>query len=206
MFSAWNYAINMLIFFLLIGIALYMLDRKVGIAIYRGFYNAFHKNHKMPEEHAKGFLYRQRTNRKVAVAGTLSTVASIYGAIHDPGVNLLAGLALWLLMMPTMFLGFWIGSLIYRILPHRAKIFDTMDDLGEKLSSGGIKEVTGHAVGAGSDAAQKIFARARNVIWPVSPPPTPPAPPPAPVQEVVPPAPVSEQDANEALDRYVRRR
>src|ERR1700683_3875419 len=70
--TAWNYAWSVLTACFVLGVAIFLLDRKFGIKIYRFLYDFFHKD-PMPSDVDRGFLYNQSTNRGVTGAVFLST-------------------------------------------------------------------------------------------------------------------------------------
>src|SRR4051812_7036145 len=104
--TAWNYALSVLTACIVLGIAIYLIDRKYGIKIYRFGYDFFHKN-PMPEVEQYGFLYNQSTNRGVSVAVFLSTIYSLY-MVWELGfsMNFIAEFIVWLLMPPALVGGF----------------------------------------------------------------------------------------------------
>ncbi len=205
MLFVWDYVVSMLAFFWLVGIAGYFLDRKLGVHLYRWMYNLFHKQ-PMPPDIERGFLYKQPTNRKVAVAVLIDTIQSVYVLAFKPDVNYLAEVVLWLLEPITMLFGFWMGAGIYRFLTRRRKIFQKIDDLGAQLRSGEIKE---NIRGAGAkvvDAISAIPGQMGEAVYPSSP--APPVPPTTPLNKPKEPEPPAPEvfDGKEAIDRYTRRK
>src|SRR5262249_5361479 len=129
----WNYAWSVLTACFVLGIAIYLLDRKFGVKIYRFGYDLFHKN-PMPSEVERGFLYNQSTNRGVTVAVFLSTVYSLY-MVWELGfsMNFIAELIVWLLMPLALVGGFWVGRWVYKLLLRRSVYLDNLDEFGEKI-------------------------------------------------------------------------
>ena len=126
--TAWNYAWSVLTACFVLGIAIYLLDRKFGVKIYRFGYDLFHKN-PMPGEVERGFLYNQSTNRGVTVAVFLSTVYSLY-MVWELGfsMNFIAELIVWLLMPLALVGGFWVGRWVYKLLLRRSVYLDNLDE------------------------------------------------------------------------------
>lgn len=131
--TAWNYAWSVLTACFVLGIAIFLVDRKFGITVYRFGYDFFHKN-PMPGDVERGFLYNQSTNRGVTVAVFLSTVYSLY-MVWELGfsMNFIAELIVWLLMPPALVGGFWAGRWVYRLLLHRSVYLDNLDEFGQKI-------------------------------------------------------------------------
>jgi hypothetical protein len=139
--TAWNYAWSVLTACFVLGVAIFLLDRKFGIKIYRFLYDFFHKD-PMPSDVDRGFLYNQSTNRGVTVAVFLSTVYSLY-MVWELGfsMNFIAELIVWLLMPPALVGGFWAGRWVYRFLLRRSVYLDNLDEFGQKIEHIEVGEV-----------------------------------------------------------------
>jgi len=133
--TAWNYAWSVLTACFVLGIAMYLLDRKLGVKLYRFGYDFFHKN-PMPGDVERGFLYNQSSNRGVTVAVFLSTVYSLY-MVWELGfsLNFIAELIVWLLMPPALVGGFWTGRWVYKLLLRRSVYLDNLDEFGEQVEN-----------------------------------------------------------------------
>lgn len=131
--TAWNYAWSVLTACLVLGVAIYLLDRKFGVSIYRFGYDLSHKN-PMPKEVERGFLYQQSTNRGVSVAVFLSTVYSLF-MVWELGfaMDFIAELIVWLLMPPALVGGFWLGRWVYKVLLRRSVYLDKVDEFGQTI-------------------------------------------------------------------------
>jgi hypothetical protein len=141
--TAANYAWSVLTACLVLGIAIYLLDRKFGTVIYRFAYDFFHRKRPMPKDVVSGFLYGQSTNRGVTVAVFVSTVYSVYmwwrlGLTMD----FLAELLVWVLMPPMLVIGFKLGYLVHKLLLRRNEYFDKLDSFNDKIQDVDLKEVS----------------------------------------------------------------
>jgi hypothetical protein len=76
--TAWNYAWSVLTACFVLGVAIFLLDRKFGIKIYRFLYDFFHKD-PMPSDVDRGFLYNQSTNRGVTRSVPFDRVQPVHG-------------------------------------------------------------------------------------------------------------------------------
>lgn len=190
--TAWNYAWSVLTACFVIGIAIYLLDRKFGCHVYRFAYDFFHKN-PMSKEVERGFLYDQSSNRGVTVAVFLSTIYSLYMVWElGFGMDFIAELIVWLFMPFALVGGFWTGRVVYKALLRRSAYFDRADELGQRLESIQLTEVADGIRKKGSS----LFSRVRSgtLAQPVKPTP---APEPTPVVEEQP-----KVNFREMLDKY----
>jgi len=193
--TAWNYAWSVLTACFVLGIAIYLLDRKFGVRLYRFGYDFFHKN-PMPGDVERGFLYNQSTNRGVTVAVFLSTVYSLY-MVWELGfsMNFIAELIVWLLMPPALVGGFWTGRWVYKLLLRRSVYLDNLDEFGQQVEKIRVADV--------ANSVRKKGASFLSQFKPVT---STPGEPPRP--EPAPPDPEPEQrkpDFREKLRQYTRR-
>jgi len=211
-FSFWEYTFKCLVLYAILGVIWYVADRKVGVHVYRWAYDLFHRN-PMPKSEERGFMYNQRMNRKATLAFLISTVQSAYMLFGAPQIDLLVELVMWILEVPAMLVGFWVGAWFYQyvVLPRR-QIFDRVDEVTDKLEHVHVKDVRQGAEKLGGRLFD-FFARlpamltsrsARTVKSPVLRETPPPA-----VHDAVPTAQSEEQppqaDSQEALRKYIRR-
>lgn len=151
--TAWNYAWSVLSACYVLGIAVYLIDRKIGVHVYRFYYDVRHrKGAEMPKEVVRGFLYNQSTNRGVSVAAFLSTLYSLY-MVWELGfhMNVFGEIFIWLLMPVALVLGFWSGGFVFRLLLKRSKYFDNIDRLKAQAEQVDVGELKKKAFGAASD-------------------------------------------------------
>ena len=140
--TAWNYAWSVLTACMVLGIAIYLLDRKFGAMIYRFVYDFFHKE-PMPREVVRGFLYNQSTNRGITVAFVVSSVYSAYMFWQlGLGMDVLAELIIYVLMNPMLVIGFKAGYWVHKFLLRRNTYFDNLDEIGRKIETIDVGEVT----------------------------------------------------------------
>ena len=188
----------------LFGIGLYLLDRRSwALAIYRWLYDFCHHD-PMPADVVRGFLYNQPSQRKWKVAGIVATLLFIHTIWEFKiGPHLFAEVIVWLLGIPMTLFGIWVGYQIQeRVLPNKSKIFETADQLSERLESVKFEDVSKGVQGAG----QKLVGRFSGwwpTFWSAPKPqktsaPVAPAPPQSPPQQ--------EEAWREAIRRFTRGR
>lgn len=149
MLSVQQYIIFWSILFVGFGSAWYNFDRRFGIKWYRSWYNMTHKD-KLPTDKAIGFIYNRSTHSKAATAGLISTLQTILVVMYMD-VNLLASLFMWVIEIPLMMLGFYLGPLVALMWQKKEKLFETVD----KVESGEI------------DVSAKVSEAAKRVVTPI---------------------------------------
>lgn len=198
--SVWSYAWTCLSLYATLGIAWYLLDRHYGVHLYRWAYNMFHAN-PMPLTEVRGIMYNQSTNRKVSVALVISTVQSLY-MIWGTNVNLMVEIILWLLEVPAMLIGFTVGAWVYAFLLRRSRVFDTMDQIGERMGDMRASDIAKEAKGASAGLLLKLASFVDRVKGK--------RPQPIAETQAAPPEPTTPEiqkiDAKQSLDSYTRRR
>lgn len=162
------YSTCWILFFFLLGILVYILDRQYLKGLYKSFYDMIHKD---PLTEPRAFIFGQKTARKFLWAFVVSTVQSFFlffftGFHSNPFVELV----LWFVEIPMMVFGFGAGSLLWPLWLKRSVMYRMGDEVGDRVEK--WKE-------------QRNAARAKPAPAPVAAPVTPvPA---APAEPVVPP-------------------
>ena len=166
--TAWNYAWSVLTACFVLGIAIYLLDRKFGIHIYRFGYDFFHKN-PMPTEVERGFLCNQSTNRGVGVALFLSTVYSLY-MVWELGfaMDFIAEFFVWLGMPPALVGGFWSGRWVYKMLLRRSSMLDKLDTISESVENMGVAGITKNLKERGASFAAQVMPARKEPTKPAA--------------------------------------
>ena len=131
--GVWQYALQCLVVYAILGIGWYFIDRVYGIRLYRWCYDVCHKE-PMPKDVVRGLLYNQSNARKTKIAFLVSTAQSIYMLYHYD-VNLLTEIILWLLEVPAMLLGFWLGYPFYLLFQERDTVYRVLDEVEAKAST-----------------------------------------------------------------------
>lgn len=135
------YSACWLMFYVLLGIFVYLWDRQYLQGLYRWFYNATHKD-PLPETVGRSFVYGQKTSKKVMWALVVSTVQSaglfFFTGFHS---NPFVELVLWFLEIPAMVIGFGIGSKLYPYWMKRKKVYEFVDKADEAFEKGELKTV-----------------------------------------------------------------
>lgn len=124
------YCISWIMAFFFAGLLWYILDRQYWTILYRWFYNRCHKE-PIEESQVKGLIYRQKTVRKFVWAFVISTVQSllIVWGIAISLFNPLVEFSLWLIEIPVMVAGMWVGPFVYDIWSKRSTAFTTIDNI-----------------------------------------------------------------------------
>ncbi len=195
----------------LAGIVIYLLDLQWGVRVYPFLYDLFHKA-PMPKEQRRGFFVGQPTRHKVARALIVAGVLGLLQGFYTPGASILGQIVVILLQAPALLLGFALGKVLSVLLPHRNKLFDSVDWLGKQASKENVERVVRGAGEAGSDIVDSVLSVPKNikdVLTPEPPakaaapePPAPPAPEPAAEVEA---APAPHPDSQSAINRFTRR-
>lgn len=147
MLTVSQYVIFWSIVFVGTGAFWYNFDRRFGIKWYRSWYNMTHKD-KLTTEKEMGFIYNRSTHSKAASAALVATIQSIL-VVKYMDVNLLASLIMWVVEIPLMMIGFYLGPFSYVMWQKKEKLFETVD----KVESGQLN------VGAEvSKAAKRVVA------------------------------------------------
>lgn len=147
--SAWNYALSVLTGCFVLGIIIYVIDRKVGVHIYRFAYDLFHRL-PMPQQEERGFLVNQTSKRGGSVAVFISTVYTLY-MVYELGlsINVIAELFIWAGMPILLTMGFWVGRWVYRLLLKSDQYFNKADEIGKKIENVQFGEVAGRVRDSG---------------------------------------------------------
>ena len=134
------YSTCWILFYVLGGFFIYVWDRQYLQGLYRWCYNATHKD-PLPETVERGFVFGQKTSRKVMWALLISTIESI-GTFFFTGFhsNPFVELVLWFLDIPAMLVGFGIGALLYQYWMKRRKVYEFVDKADEALEKGEFKK------------------------------------------------------------------
>lgn len=151
MLTVYQYVIFWSIVFVSVGATWYNFDRRFGVKWYRSWYNMTHKE-KLTIDKQIGFIYNRSTHSKAASAALVATIQSIL-VVRYMDVNLLASLIMWVIEIPLMMLGFYLGPFAALLWQKKEKLFETVD----KVESGHIN------VGAEvSKAAKRVVAPIRG--------------------------------------------
>ena len=133
--------------FVLIGAALYNVDYAFGTGFYRRYYNVTHGN-QLPENETKGFIYRQSSRMRLAVAFAIVVVFAILGSLVAP--LSFAGLFWSIVAIPFLTAGFYLGPFAYERWQRKNTVLDYLDrvesgeadplsDLGKRASKIGAR-------------------------------------------------------------------
>ncbi len=128
MITVQTYVFLSLFFYLFWGAAWYVMDRTFGVKLYRRYYNFTHKD-PLPEGEVKGFIYNRTTRAKSFAAVICSTILSVL-AILSMEFNLLVEITLWIVEIPIIMAGFYLGHFFgFKLWSNRNKGFEMIDRL-----------------------------------------------------------------------------
>lgn len=190
------YVASWLLVFLVVGIIWYVLDRALGVHLYRWFYNMTHRD-SLPGGVVRGFIHGQKARMRFVIAVILSIVQSGFIIASIQIANPLAELLSFFLQIPVVMGGFYLGPIIYRVWERKENLFEQMD----RIESGEIsigKEI--------KEATQKAAEAVRDVLKKDEPPqPSPAQPEVSPQAEAAKKEPVT-QSPWELMSKYLRRK
>ena len=149
MLTVYQYVIFWSIVFISAGAVWYNFDRRFGVRWYRSWYNMTRKD-KLSGEKTIGFIYNRSTHSKAAAAALVATIQSIL-VVRYMEVNLLASLVMWVVEIPLMMVGFYLGPLAYLLWQKKEKLFATVD----KVESGQL------------DVSAEVSRVAQRVVAPI---------------------------------------
>jgi hypothetical protein len=126
------YLVSMAVVFIVWGAIWYNLDRAYGVAIRRWWYNLTHE-HPLPPGEGRGFIYERDTRTKFTWATILSTIQSALVVIYSGSVDLLMELPAWLIEVPLMVVGMYLGRPLGNLWGGRDRVFDKLDEWEREL-------------------------------------------------------------------------
>ncbi len=169
MITVQTYVFLSLIFYLFWGAVWYVMDRTYGVKIYRRYYDFTHKD-PLPEGETKGFIYQRSTRAKSLAAVVCSTILSIL-AVLSMEFNLLVELTLWIVEIPIIMAGFYLGHFFgFKLWSNRNKGFEMIDrlergevDLGDQLAEG-ARRIAGEIQEGVATQASRIEEKAEELF------------------------------------------
>lgn len=140
------------IIFIAIGALWYVIDRRIGVRLYRWWHDLTHEKPLPPEMHC-GFVYNQRARVRLTTATIVAIVQSLL-AIVGGAANPFVELFTLVLEVPLLMVGFYFGPFLYRLWEKKDHILDTVDRLesGELDIKGEIREASQKAAHLVRDA------------------------------------------------------
>ncbi len=112
--------------------SLYCLDRHYP-GVYRFFYGLCHRDN-LSDDVQRGFIYNQKVRHRGFVAGIIALTVLASSLFFGRG-DLLVDIILWPFEVFIGLVGFWIGSLMYKIYLKWGIIAPAIDRAEEKLES-----------------------------------------------------------------------
>lgn len=136
--------------FLVLGSIWYLVDRIVGVPIYRWWYALTHRD-PLPADILRGFIHGQRARVRFIAAVVLSVLQSSLVLASVSISNPLAELIGFCLEVPVVMGGFYLGPWLFRLWERKEHVFERVDRLesGEISLKAELKE-------AGHKAAEAV--------------------------------------------------
>ena len=145
-----------LAWYVLLGVALYLLDRYVGARFYRWYYDRTRKS-AMPEGEEHGFVYRQSRSAQVTKAFIVCIIAVvILHAVFGKERNWITEAVLLVPETLAVLVGFLLGSVLYAAVPHMRPALKKLDDIDPDAIKRGAQAFGAEAVGRASSLADTI--------------------------------------------------
>lgn len=157
-----TYVFLSIMLYILVGISVYIVDRKIGTKFQRRKYNLTHRE-RLPLDKEFGFIYNRKTGVRICWAAVISTLTNISMVVFAQ-TNILTEVATWFLDTPAVYIGFLLGPMFYRMYKKRDGLFKQMDEFTDDLESGkvaenlktGAQEVVEDLKGAASSAGAAV--------------------------------------------------
>lgn len=152
-----TYVASYLFYFLILGMALHVIDRSVGVPFYRWLYNRSRPGPKMPQTVEMGFMYNQSFHRKRNWALVISAVQSVY-MVLTKGINPFVEVIVFAFESVVMLVGFAWGAWPYRLIQRQEAIAEATDRFGSELE----RDPKGFVLGSIRHAFGTLLARVRS--------------------------------------------
>ena len=160
MLTSNEYFWSSLVFLFFFGAILYVVDRSVGVAIRRVFWNLIHdKSQQLPEDKEQGFIYRRHARSRFNVALVIMVIEAFVGIAVFRG-NPFTKLLTAVFDIPVLMVGFYCGPWLDRILGHVDQGLDQIENLERRIDRGETtfgKEVKSAAAGVGARVRENIY-------------------------------------------------
>lgn len=132
--SAWDHAKSVMTLCVLLGVIFYVLDRTVGVRVYRFLYNLCHSvDAQMPEGEQRGFLYNQSSRRMMFLVTLIEVwyigkLIMTYGVL---GLDYLSELFVWFLLPFALPFGYYLVGryLVYPLISRINPFIHKVDEL-----------------------------------------------------------------------------
>jgi len=165
MLTPQEYFWSSLLFLLIFGAVLYVVDRVFGVAVKRWFWSLTHdKRTRLPKDEEQGFIYRRHARSRFNVAlviMVIETALSIAVFRYNPLLEILSAV----LDLPVLMIGFYLGPLLDMAFGHVDRGLDRIENLEERIDSGKTTlsgEVTGAFRNAGTRVRETVYPDSKS--------------------------------------------
>jgi hypothetical protein len=174
------------------GALLYVIDARVGVRVYRWWYDLTHRDPMAPDVE-RGFILNRKANARFSVATVVALVQN-WIALEMGWLDPFLAMLTVAIEVPVLMGGFYLGPGLRNLWRRKDPLLAVVDQIesGETSIGAEMKRVTGKVTGA--------LRRDDRPATPSLEAPTPP-----PVPDVPPPAPEPEPDPVEAMRRFTKR-
>lgn len=154
------YLLTATLMYLLLGALWHVIDRAIGVSVYRWYYAMTHETPLAADE-KKGFICQRRARARFAAAVALALFHSVllmrYAAF--PAIDTLVS---FFIQVPILMMGFYLGPLVQRIWKGKEEVFEAVDKLeqGEISVKDEISGVSEKAV----TAVRELVGRLENPL------------------------------------------
>ncbi len=152
-----TYIASYLFYFLILGMALHIIDRAVGVPFYRWWYNRSRPDRQMPQTVEMGFMYNQSFHRKRNWALVISAVQSVY-MVLTKGIDPFVEVIVFAFESVVMLVGFAWGAYAFKLIQKQEAIAEATDRFGSELE----RDAKGFVLGSIRHAFGTLLARVRS--------------------------------------------
>jgi len=175
------------------GALLYVIDARIGVRVYRWWYDLTHRD-PLPSDVERGFILNRKANARFSVATVVALVQN-WIALEMGWLDPFLAMLTVAIEVPVLMGGFYLGPGLRNLWRRKDPLLDVVDQLesGETSIGAEMKRVTGRMTEA---LRREERPPAPSVEA---------APGPPPVADAPPPAPEPEPDPVEAMRRFTKR-
>lgn len=197
-----TYFWSVLMFLLIVGAILFVLDHAMGVRFRQFIWRLTHdKRAKVPDHLHHGFIYGRHIKSRAKVAAFVMLIETALTIMFTPGVNPFIELVTAIIDIPILLLGFYMGPALEEVLRLVGLTLDKVEEV-EKRIERGETSIGGEFTSVVDGTRLKIRARVDEYAGVPRSNPGPSVPPPV----TTPPAPVApEPDPTDGLNSFIGR-
>ena len=137
------YVLKWMVYYLLFGMSMHVLDRYFGVPFYRWYYNRGQKDPKdqMADTVELGLLYNRSFKRRRNWALVISAIQSGYTVYQSESFHAGAEIIVLVFEAAVFLVGFRLGNWAYSFIRRQEGITETVDRVGESLEKTSMKDI-----------------------------------------------------------------